>query len=303
MAMQSVETEPRYEPRLLSRSTFVESGGLRLHVRLWGDPAANPLVLVHGAMDASITFQFLVDALQGDWFVVAPDLRGYGESERAPNYAFPDYLRDLEGVLDGFFPDRPVPLVGHSLGGNVVSVYAGVRPSRASHVVSLDGFGLPDRDPAEAPDFLARWLDRWAKPPGERILPSFEDLAARLQQTNPHLDQARALFLARHLGHSCEGGVTWVFDPNHRRPFAAMFREAEWRACLARVEAPVLWVGSGQTVPAALAREPGAIAGRAEAAHATFHKLEGTSHNLHHDAPEAVARLIEPFLRGQALSG
>jgi pimeloyl-ACP methyl ester carboxylesterase len=293
--------EPAYAPRRISRSLLVERDGRRLHVRLWGEAGGRPLVLVHGAMDSSITFQFLVDALDGGWFVIAPDLRGYGESERAPSYAFADYLLDLEAVLDHFTPGQAVPLVGHSLGGNVVSVYAGVRPERASHVVSLDGFGLPDRDPGEAPDHLARWLDRWKKPPAERLLPSFAELAARLRQTNPRLDPARAAFLARHLGEQRPGGVAWRFDPRHRLPFTTMFREAEWRACLERTTAPALWIGSGQVVPAALARRPGEIERRAGAARALFRRIPDTGHNLHHDAPEAVAALLTAFLADRPL--
>ncbi len=125
-----IETAETYRPRRPARSETLESGGLRLNVRLWGEPTGRPIVMVHGAMDASVTFQFLVDAMRDDWFVVAPDLRGYGESGRAPAYAFADYLLDLDRVLTTFFPERAVALVGHSLGGNVVSIYAGLRPAR-----------------------------------------------------------------------------------------------------------------------------------------------------------------------------
>jgi pimeloyl-ACP methyl ester carboxylesterase len=298
--MQEPIPVPAFAPRRPFQTRFVE-GGLRHHVRSWGDPSGRPVVMIHGSMDASITFQFLVDAMADDWYVVAPDLRGFGLTGRAPNYAFADYLLDLDGMLEQLFPEQPVPLVGHSLGGNVVSIYAGLRPGRVSRVVSLDGFGLPDRDAAEAPDNLARWLDRWSKPPVERTYPAFADLADRLIQTNPRLDRARALFLAHHLGCETSDGVKWAFDPRHRLPFATMFRLAEWEACVARVEAPVLWVGSGQTVPPGIAREPGGLTRRAEVAGATLRTLPGTGHNLHHDAPTEVARLVEPFLCDEAL--
>jgi pimeloyl-ACP methyl ester carboxylesterase len=287
-----------YQPRRPSRSLFVESRSLRHHVRVWGEPGGRPVVMVHGAMDAAITFQFLVDAMADDWYVVAPDLRGYGQSDRAQSYAFPDYLFDLDGLLGHFFPDEPVPLVGHSLGGNVVSIYAGVRPARVERAVSLDGFGLPDRRAADAPDHLARWIDRSASPIVDRLSPHLSDLADRLRQTNPNLDAARALFLARHLSRETPDGFGWAFDPRHRLPFAALFRLAEWETCLARATAPALWVASGQTVPAALETEPGGVARRASIARATFRRLAGTSHNLHHDEPAKVAALIEPFLAG-----
>lgn len=290
-----------YSPRRSSQSLFVELRGLRHHVRLWGEPDQNPLVMIHGAADASGTFQFLVDALSDEWSVVAPDLRGYGASGWAQGgYAFADYLADLDALLAHLFGDKPVPVLGHSLGGNVASIYAGVRPERVSRLISLDGFGIPDRDPSEAPDHLRRWLDSWSRPPGElRVYANLAELAARLRVANPRLDGARSLFLAEHLGRTVPGGVTWAFDPAHRRPFASMFRAAEWAACVARVAAPVLWLGSATTVPAALDREPGGLARRVETAKAMFRRVPDTGHNLHHDAPAEVAKAIESFLAGQ----
>jgi pimeloyl-ACP methyl ester carboxylesterase len=290
-----------YAPRRRSRSLFVELRGLRHHVRLWGEPDRNPMVMIHGAADASATFQFLVDALPDEWSVIAPDLRGYGLSGwAAGGYAFPDYLADLDGILTHLFGERPLPLVGHSLGGNVACLYAGIRPERVSHLVSLDGFGLPDRNPSEAPEHLRRWLDSWANPPsGSRVYADLTEMAGRLRMANPRLDEARALFLAEHLGRVVPGGLTWAFEPAHRRAFAAMFRAAEWEACIARIAAPVLWIGSGSTFPPALDKEPGTLERRVGLARAAFRRVPQTGHNLHHDAPEAVAGLIEDFLAGR----
>jgi len=291
----------RYVPRRQSRSLFVELRGVRHHVRLWGEPDGNPLVMIHGAADASATFQFLVDALSDEWFVVAPDLRGYGASGWAEaGYAFADYLADLDGLLAHLLGDRPVPVLGHSLGGNVACIYAGVRPERVSRLVSLDGFGMPNRDQSEAPDHLRRWLDSWTGPPSAvRVYADLAEMAGRLRIANPRLDEARALFLAEHLGRAVPGGFAWAFDPAHRRPFATMFRAAEWAACVARVTAPVLWIGSGSTFPPALDKEPGGLKGRATLARAILRKVPDTGHNLHHDAPGAVAALTDAFLAGR----
>ena len=98
-----------------------------------------------------------------DWHVLAPDWRGFGWSEWcADGYWFADYLADLDALLDHFVGDVPVPLVGHSLGGNVVMLYAGVRPQRVSRVVSLDGFGIPPEPPTARPPSTRKWLDALA---------------------------------------------------------------------------------------------------------------------------------------------
>ena len=144
-----------------SRSEFLTIRGLRTHVRHWGREGAPKLFMAHGWMDMSASFQFVVDALQGDWHVIAHDWRGFGLSERSGNdtYWFPDYFADLEAILDHYSPDAPVNLLGHSMGGNIVSVYAGVRPERIAKLINLEGFGLPATRPEQAPGRYAKWLD------------------------------------------------------------------------------------------------------------------------------------------------
>lgn len=294
-------TQP-YRPRRPWSSSVLTVRGLRTHVRSWGDPSAPPLVLLHGSRDCSVTFQFVVDAFEGAWHVIAPDWRGHGETDPAPGgYWFPDYLADLDGVLDLVAPDGPVPLVGHSLGGNAASLYAALRPERVTHLVSLDAFGLPERSAAEAPAHLRRWLDGCRTAPGHRVQPDVAALADRLQAGNGRLDRSRALFLAEHSSRPVPGGRIWAFDPGHRLPFATMHRVAEWEACVSAVTAPVLWIGSDQPFPSALARDPSELQRRIELARAAFRRLPGTGHNLHHDEPEKVARLVEAFVGGRHL--
>ena len=291
-----------YSLRRPSRSRFTVVRGLRIHLRLWGDPEAPPLVLLHGSRDGSVTFQFLVDALEGEWSIVAPDWRGHGRSDWAPGgYWFPDYVADLDRILDELHPGRPVPLVGHSLGGNAATLYAGLRPGRVSHLVSLDAFGLLERPPADAPAQLRRWLDGGRSVPAHRAYPGLGPMADRLQAGNPRLDRARALFLADGSSRAVEGGITWAFDPAHRLPFATLHRVAEWEAWVREITAPVLWIGSDQPFPPALARDPGELGRRVTLAGAAYRRLPGTGHNLHHDEPEAVARLIEELLAGRDL--
>ena len=92
-------------------------------------------------------------------------MAGFGLSEwSADGYWFADYIADLDALLDHFTPGEPVRLVGHSLGGNIVMLYAGIRPQRLARVVSLEGFGIPTESPDIAPDKFARWLDALKDP-------------------------------------------------------------------------------------------------------------------------------------------
>src|SRR5688572_12745589 len=172
-------------------------------------------MLLHGWMDVSASFQFLVDAFEKDWDVYAPDWRGYGLTQwgNADSYWFPDYLADLEVLLKHFSCET---LVGHSLGGNVATVYAGVRPDRIEKLVNLEGFGMAATQAEQAPKRYARWLDELAERPRLRPYESFAALADRLQKSNPRLGKEKADFLARHWGKEADGGVVLRSDPAHK---------------------------------------------------------------------------------------
>ncbi len=160
--------------------------------------------MLHGWMDISASFQFVVDALASDWQVIAPDARGFGLSDwpvaqgRSGHYWFQDYLADLDALLDHYAPAslrrEPVNLVGHSMGANVVCLYAGVRPERVRRVVDLEGFGMPATKAERSPVRLAQWLDDLRAPPELRTYATLEEVAERLIRTNPRLARRKRVF-------------------------------------------------------------------------------------------------------------
>jgi pimeloyl-ACP methyl ester carboxylesterase len=284
-----------------SESQFLQIRGLRYHVRRWRSPGAPKMLLLHGWMDVSASFQFMVDALRAQWDVYAPDWRGYGLTDwgKADCYWFPDYIADLDALLEHIEPAAAINLVGHSLGGNVAALYAGVRPSRIARFVNLEGFGMAPTHAEQAPKRYARWLEELRDPPRLRSYESFSQLAERLQQGNKRLSRERAEFLARHWGQETPGkGVVLRGDPAHKIVNPVLYRYEEVRACWQEVRAPVLWVeGAESETPNRLHLSAAQIAER----RAAFPNLKAVSvpdagHMLHHDQPEAVARLVEDFL-------
>ena len=283
-----------------SDSRHLEVRGLRYHVRRWPRSGAPQMIFLHGWMDVSASFQFVVDALRSEWDVYAPDWRGYGLTGwgKSDCYWFPDYIADLDCLLEEISPENPVNLVGHSLGGNVAALYAGIRPERVAKFVNLEGFGLPATQPEQAPKRYARWLGELRDPPRLRPYESFEELARRLQHKNPRLTARRADFLARHWGREEGGKVMLRGDPAHKIVNPVLYRYEEVVACWHQVRAPVLWVDAAESETL---RRIGLDAARHAERRAAFGNLRyvtvpDAGHMLHHDQPEAVANLIEAFL-------
>src|SRR5690606_15351246 len=209
---------------------------------------------------------------------------------------------DLDAILDHCAPEGKVDLIGHSMGGNIVCLYAGIRPQRIRKLVNLEGFGLPATRPEQAPERFAKWLDELKKPPVLRGYDSVEQVAARLQKTNKRLSDERAAFLARHWAAPDANGKWQVLgDPVHKSSGPLLYRLDEVLACWSRVEASVLWVEADDT------NAWDWLGPKEEARPETDRRIQffrdvrtalvrDAGHMLHHDQPEELARLLEEFL-------
>jgi pimeloyl-ACP methyl ester carboxylesterase len=288
-----------------SRSRFESVRGLRQHVREWhtadGADDAPLLVLLHGWMDVSAAFQFVVDALARRWRVAAIDWRGFGPSERTHDaYWFADYFADLDAWLDVLTPVAPASIVGHSMGGNIAGIYAGVRPERVARLVLAEGFGLPSTQPEQAPERIARWLAQLRETPAWRPYATLDDVAAKLRSNNPRLDPARAAWLAPHWAERGDDGQ-WrpAADPRHKWTNPVLYRVEEALACWRRVTCPTLWLwgGSGDWVKQ-FARADDAEWARRRAAFAQLDEqtIADAGHMMHLDQPEAFAAAVEAFV-------
>jgi pimeloyl-ACP methyl ester carboxylesterase len=284
-----------------SLSHYHDIRGLRYHVRTWGETHHPRMFLLHGWMDVSASFQFLVDCLRQDWHIIAPDWRGFGLSAWArEGYWFPDYYADLEALLEIYQPDAPVSLVGHSMGGNVACTYAGMRPQRVARLVTLEGLGMARMNHEQSPGRHAQWLDQLREPPRFRPYKSFAEVAARLKRNNPRLDSVKSEYLARQWARELPSGeVMLASDPRHKIVNPYLFRIDEILACWRRVTAPVLLVTGKDSHSSGWLRDtPQQLAERKSA----FHNLrevsmENCGHMIHHDQPQRLAEHIEEFLQ------
>lgn len=283
-----------YQEKTKRNERRLEVRGVDYCIHEWGDPTSPVLFYLHGWADTGSTFQFVVDALAKDWFVVAPDWRGFGKSLcECQTYWFPDYLADLNVLLSHYSTDNPVRLIGHSMGANVAALYAGTLPGQVREFINIEGFGLPNAEPAEAPERFRRWIVAQQERQTFSTYRNFSALASRIKMRNPQMSVDKAEFVARHWGYkTVSGAVQLHANPAHKLPNPILYRRAEAEACWRGITARTLLI-SGDKGPLALSMEGLDSLPFVGAKHQV---IEGCGHMLHFEDPEAVATLIEDFL-------
>ena len=288
-----------YQPRRVPVHELTVVRGLRHHVTRWAGEEPGIVVLLHGWMDTGDTFQFLVDAMPDRHSFVAPDWRGFGRTEwPSDGYWFPDYFADLDALLDIWSPDAPVTLVGHSMGGNIATLFAGIRPERVRRVVCIEGFGLTRTQPEQAPGRYREWLRQLREPPEFATFPSLDAFVHLLVRRNPRLPPDRARFIAQTWTRlETDGTVRMLADPAHKRVNAVLYRREEAEACWSEVVAPVLYVIAGQSEFLPRLGEDGLPENMAR----IVRRLEpcviyDASHMVHPERPGALAREIAAVL-------
>jgi len=276
--------------------------GLDIHLRRWGpapSDSAPPVFLLHGWQDTGDSFQFMVDAFERDWSLVALDWRGFGRSEWGRDgYWFPDYLADLDALLDELSMGRPARMVGHSMGGNIACLYAGLRPERVRCVVNLEGFGLPRTAPDQAPARLRKWLDQVKSVPALNDYESFGQLASIIQFRYPRFTEAQSKFVARAWGRlEADGRVHLLGDARHRWVNPVLYRREETEACWRGIKAPLLMLlGEQSEYLQRLGIDGTETVFRSIISGIQIVHIAGAGHMLHIEKPGLVAPLVENFL-------
>ena len=290
---------PEYSER------FFRSGTLRIHCRDWGNEGAPPLVIVHGLRDHSHSFDDLARGLLDRFHVYALDLRGHGDSETTPYYAFGHFVFDLHNCIRALRIAAPI-LVGHSMGGEVVLHYAGAFPEVAARLVIIEGLGPPPIDMREEVAWTLQGFGRI-----DRALaghPTLKDLDAaykRLRERNPRLEEAKARELALLGTRAIEDGtLEWKFDAMLATmaitgPFNLEYSMALWQ----RVTSPTLIVHGGESgefwrgKPGAAYLNPDDLARRRACfSQHQFVEIAGAGHMVHFDRPRELLLAMREFL-------
>ncbi len=213
-----------------------------------------------------------------------------------------EYVADAHVIFEHFSPLEPVSVIGHSLGGGVISAYAGVYPERVRHFINLEGFLFPFRAPEEGPQRVKKWIEKadLLSFPVHQTLKRFSE---RLMASNPRLSSEKALFLARHLTRKVRGGYQMSADPKHKLPEPYLHLEKTFFPFWKNIQAKTLLVSADQTEmkKAFPARQFQATSKRRQAAFpksAQKVTLENCGHMMHQERPEELAEKILEFIKG-----
>jgi pimeloyl-ACP methyl ester carboxylesterase len=284
-------------------SHFYVSQRLRLHYVDWGNPQKPLLLLVHGGRDHARSWDWVARELRDDYHVIAPDLRGHGDSAWSigSGYALIDFVLDIAQLLEAV-DDYPVTLVGHSLGGAVSLLFTGIFPEKVGRLVAIEGLGPPPamlREIRGVPgwkrvhDWVGRMQKLAARQP--RRYPSIDAAAKRMLEANAFLSEEQAHHLTIHgVARNEDGTYSWKFD-NYVHAFSPVrLQEDEVEELRGRIGCPVLLVRGTES----WASDPEADGRIAPFPNARVANIEGAGHWVHHDQLEAFLRIMQDFLAG-----
>ena len=276
---------------------FYESQGLRLHYADWGNEAAPPLILIHGGRDHCRSWDAVAAALRTNFHIIAPDLRGHGDSDwaKGSSYGLADYAYDLAGLLQ-HAQLKEAALVGHSMGGMIGLIYAGAYPERVSRLAVLDGVTvLPGRRASPIHERITTWfaqLDGIAVRKVWRYA-SIEAAAERMRAYNKRLTPGQALHLARHgLRHNPDGSFSWKFDDYQQARAPYRLSPEENIELWSRITCPTLRLRGDESMLA----DPDKAGVLGHFKQARFVTIAKAGHWLHHDRLDEVLAELRVFL-------
>lgn len=276
---------------------------LRLHYVDWGNPSAPPLLLVHGGRDHCRNWDWVAAALRHDWHIIAPDLRGHGDSQWSPdgNYSMAGYVYDLAQLIHQQ-KLAPVTILAHSLGGNISLRYAGIYPENVKKLIAIEGLGpspkiIAERQKKTIDQRMREWIEEERALSGRlpRRYASIEDAFKRMQEENKHLspEQARHLTV-QGVNQNEDGTYSWKFD-NYVRAWPPYdMTQADIEHLWSRIACPTLLV-YGKESWASNPAEDGRIKHFKNAEVVTF---EGAGHWVHHDRLDDFLAKVRTFLAG-----
>jgi pimeloyl-ACP methyl ester carboxylesterase len=274
---------------------------LRLHYVDWGNESAPPLLLVHGNRDHCRNWDWIAEAMRSDYHIIAPDLRGHGDSQWVLGGTYPliDYVYDIAQLIHQK-KLAPLTIIGHSLGGHIAMQYAGIYPASVRKLVSIEGFGPPlrwirSREKKAAAERMTEWIAQLRDLAGRapRKYVSIDEAVARMREANAFLSEAQARHLTMQgVNQNEDGTFSWKFDNYVRAGSPYLFNEAELAELWGNIACPTLLIRGTES----WAGDPSKDGRAAYLKSAEVVAVEKAGHWVHHDQLPQVLDAIRGFL-------
>ena len=281
-------------------NTFI-SQRLKLHYVDWGNPEAPPLLLVHGGLDHCRSWDWVAERFADDWHVIAPDLRGHGDSEWSSDgeYSLRACVYDLAQLIHQK-KLAPVTIIAHSYGGNIALRYTGIYPESVRRLVAIEGLDpspkiIAERQKKPIEEKMRDWIDQ--KRQISSRLPkryaSIDDAMARMRDANSHLSDEQARHLTIHgVTQNEDGTWSWKYDNYFRIRTPYEMEQSDLESLWGRITCPTLLMYGADSWASNPERD-----GRSEHFNtAKIIEYENAGHWLHHDQFDRFIADVSEFI-------
>lgn len=275
---------------------------LRLHYVDWGNESAPPLMLIHGSMDHCRNWDWVARALRNDYHIIAPDLRGHGDSQWliGSSYRMLDYVYDIAQLVQQK-KLAPVSIISHSMGASVSLYYAGLYPEQVSKLVAIEGLGPPSEIRKQwasmtVEDKFCGWIDetRALSSRQSKRYPSLSTALQRMQEANPHLSEQQARHLTIHGTNQNEDGTySWKFDNYVRTMFSSVNSQEETDNLLKRIKCSTLLIRGAES----WATDPRKDERLQHFQDASVLNIDKAGHWVHHDQLPVFLTAVQDYLQ------
>lgn len=276
-------------------SHYIELRDLKFHYLTWGNPDKPLLFMLHGFMDQSHAFDLIADQLSNDYYMVAWDARGFGKTDRvhaSGYYHFWEYIYDLELFINHFTDDK-VTFIGHSMGGIIASIYAGIYPERISKIVNLEGWYLNKSSFEDSPERAKTWIEGMKTLKAPKPLKDLDDAYKRVRINDPFTEEVFIKHWIDENTQIIDNQLYWRHDNLHKTVAPQIGYLEQIKVFWNRINSPILLLKGDKTVfPIHGTQDCSSFFINHE-----FYEIKDAGHNLHINRPLEVAEKILSFLK------
>lgn len=277
---------------------------LKLNYVEWGDKNAPVLLLIHGMRDHCRNWDWVAKALCNDYRIIAPDLRGHGDSEWmiGGSYQIIDFVADINQLVSQTTKeDEQISVLCHSFGGSVGLYYAGLFPDKIKNIAAIEGLGPPPQmlemmRNTTVTDRLTTWVDSIKKSSARipKKYDSLEDAISRMHQENSHLSDEQARHLSVHgINQNEDGTYTWKFDNYLRVMSPVRLSQEDSETLWSRINCPTLLLRGANSWAQPLDNDERTKHFK----HAELVTIDDAGHWLHHDQLQEFLKVFKNFLK------